>query len=65
MGGNKEMREKLMEKTVAILQWLKAKHILLELCKDKTKTCLRVFHSLLMLLLLFDSSFLSCTHSPL
>lgn len=38
MGGNKETREeKWKEKTAAILQWLKAKHILLQLRKKKKR----------------------------
>lgn len=38
-GGNKEMKGGRFDgKTVAILQWLKAKHILLQLCKQNTHT---------------------------
>lgn len=36
MGGNKEREKAEVDgKTVAILQWLKAKHILLQLLKKK------------------------------
>lgn len=61
LGGNKEMREeKLMEKQWQSCSGWKPSTF----CFSIAKKSLRVFHSLLLLLLLFDSSFPKHAHNP-